>query len=100
MRRYPDRFVVLLLDFDGKEDRFDAIKGRIPAELSERVFLIGARTTPERLKAACGKSLEGIGVTLAAECRSRTWVLWTHELLSNNEQELARMARTLRPLLF
>ena len=47
MRKYSQRRVVLLIDFDNKEDRFQKMKREIPEELSDRVFILGLLSTPE-----------------------------------------------------
>src|SRR2546426_1105811 len=52
MDRNPHRFMVLLIDFDGHEDRLDIAKAAIPDQLTERVFILGALSNPEDLKAA------------------------------------------------
>ena len=57
MDRDAKRFIVLLIDFDGNQNRLDYAKEFIPAHLSDRVFILGVWTKPEQLK---GK-LEGIG---------------------------------------
>src|SRR5260370_5697610 len=38
---YPDRFMVLLVDFDGQENRLDHVKAAIPGHLKHRVFVLG-----------------------------------------------------------
>jgi hypothetical protein len=38
MERYPDRFMVLLIDLDGREDRLESAKAAVPEHLSDRVF--------------------------------------------------------------
>src|SRR6266446_10607727 len=49
MERYPGRFMVLLIDFDGREERMQHAKARIPAHLTKRVFILGAWSEPEAL---------------------------------------------------
>ena len=99
METYPDRFIVLLLDFDGNEDRLAKAKGHIPPHLAERVFVLGAFTQPEALKANLG-SYEGIGLALADDCRDDTYLTWQHDLLRHNAVELERLRRYVRPILF
>jgi hypothetical protein len=50
MERDANRFMVLLIDFDGKPNRLDYAKGFIPARLADRVFILGVWTKPEHLK--------------------------------------------------
>lgn len=50
MDRYRNGFMVLLIDFDGKAERLQDAKKRIPERLAERVFILGALTEPEALK--------------------------------------------------
>lgn len=96
---YPHRFMVLLIDFDGRRERLNEAKERIPPHLSTRVFILGALTEPEGLKAALG-SYEDIGRTLAKDCREGTNTTWGHELLQHNASELDRLREHVRPILF
>ncbi|MDR3718933.1 MAG: hypothetical protein P4K98_09035 [Bryobacteraceae bacterium] len=100
MNRWPNRFMVLLIDFDGREDRFEHAKARIPENLNDRVFILGARTEPEDLKKAKLGSYEAIGRALAKDCREDTNTAWGHRLLQNNANEIARMREQLHPILF
>lgn len=85
MDRYANRHMVLLIDFDGKEERFGAATRRIPERLKGRVFVIGAWNDPEDLKRALSlRSLEEIGLALAQDCREGTDTIWEHELLRHN----------------
>jgi hypothetical protein len=45
MDRYPDRFMVLLIDFDQSNRRLDDARNRIPERLEDRVFILGAGTS-------------------------------------------------------
>ena len=40
------------------------------------------------------------GADLARDCREDTTILWSHELLKHNADELERMAPILKPILF
>ena len=100
MERCQDRFMVLLIDFDGKQDRLTEAKAKIPAHLAERVFILGALSTPEALKKANLGSYDEIGRALAKDCREGSETIWGHELLQHNKPELERMLHHLRPILF
>jgi hypothetical protein len=99
MNRYPDRFMILLIDFDGREERLPYAKSRIPERLTDRVFILGAFTEPEALKADLG-SYEAIGLELARDCREETNKTWGHPLLRHNTSELDRLRASVRPILF
>jgi hypothetical protein len=99
MHRYPNRFMVLVIDFDGSERRRNDVTSRIPEELRDRVFVLGALREPEDLKPVLG-SYERIGSALAKDCREETDTTWNHELLRHNAGELARLRRHVRPILF
>ncbi len=99
MQRYPNRFMVLLVDFDGRQDRGDAAKATVPADLTDRVFILGTWTEPEDLKTALG-SYETIGSELARDCREETDITWEHDLLRHNASELQRLRERVRPILF
>lgn len=98
MDRYQDRLVVMLIDFDGRGDRLQDAMSAVPERLRNRVFVLGAWTEPEDLKAALG-SYETIGRSLAKDCRDNTDTTWGHELLRHNAEELARLCGRIQPIL-
>jgi len=100
MDKWPNRFMVLLIDFDSKQDRLDTAKAEIPAHLTERVFILGALTEPEDLRKAKLGNYDAIGSTLSKECRKETDSTWRHPLLQHNASELARLREHVRPILF
>jgi hypothetical protein len=99
MDRFPNRFMVLQSDFDNGVDRLKEAKTLIPAHLSERVFVLGARSNPEALKGSLGP-YETIGLGMAKDCREDTDAIWGNALLRHNEGELERLRRHVRPILF
>jgi hypothetical protein len=99
MQRYPERFIVLLIDFDGDLARLGAVQGAIPVQLVDRVFVLGALSEPEDLKAELG-SYENIGLNMAKDCREDTEQIWAHRLLRHNAGELDRLRKSVRPILF
>jgi len=100
LNRYPERFLVLLMDFDGDLERLSQAKAEIPNDLTERVFILGALTKPEALKQAGLGSPEEIGLAMAKDCREGTDTIWGHELLRHNAAELERLLPRVRPILF
>ncbi len=99
MERNSHRFMVLLIDFDGRRDRLGDARARIPNHLSDRVFILGAWTKPEDLKKALGP-YETIGLGMAVDCREETNTTWGHPLFQHNASELDRLRRQVRPILF
>jgi hypothetical protein len=99
MELYTGRYMVLLIDFDGKEERLQDVKVRIPGHLRERVFILGALSEPEALRKDLG-SYETIGLAMAQDCREDTDTTWGHELLRHNAGELERLRESVRPILF
>lgn len=95
----PNCLIVLLIDFDSDDNRFDHAKSTIPNRLADRVFIIGAWSSPEKLKATFG-SLEGVGYKLANDCRHGTDVTMQHELLRHNAGEIIRLRERVLPVLF
>ena len=95
-----NRFMVLLIDLDGFAGRLADAKAMIPADLTDRVFILGAFTTPEALKQAKLGSYEEIGAAMAKDCRGDTEGIWGHELLRHNANELGRLREHVRPILF
>lgn len=100
MRRYTLRRTILLIDFDGQPQRLSEVQKQIPADLAERVFILGAFTEPEDLKRATGKRLELLGGEMARSCREDGGGIWDHDLLKHNGQELARLRKTAAAFLF
>ena len=101
LRRYPSRYLVLLIDFDDHiDERTAKFKESIPHDLVDRVFLLGTSSEPEPLRKQCGDSLENIGKALAAECRGDEAALWSHPLLAHNTAERARLNAKVKQILF
>ena len=92
--------LVLLVDFDNRQDPLDRIRKVVPPEISERVFILGVWSRPEALKQASLGSYETIGSALAKDCREQTDTTWKHELLRHNLNELDRLNQHVRPILF
>jgi len=100
MKKNLNRYMVLLIDFDGKEDRLDKAKAVVPDDLKERVFILGAWSNPEDLRKDGLGSYETIGQALAKDCREETDMTWGHRLLCHNAGELDRLRKYVRPILF
>ena len=91
--------MVLLIDFDGHEERLGEAEARIPGHFRDRVFVLGVLTEPEALRTDLG-SFETIGLGMARDCREDTEAMWGHRLLRHNADELARLREWVRPILF
>lgn len=100
MNQYPLRFMVLLIDFDGHEDRLNQAKAAIPHDLADRVFVLGALTEPEELRRAVRSDYETIGSAMAKDCREGTDTIWSHALLRHNASEIQRLRQYVQPILF
>ena len=100
MRENVNRFMVLLIDFDEQDGRFMEAKARIPKDLEERVFILGTISEPEALRRSLRKPYESIGFDMAKDCDERSEIVWSHELLQNNADELIRLRELVRPILF
>jgi hypothetical protein len=99
MNKFPNRLMVLLIDFDDQEDRLEKAKACIPGHLIDRVFILGVRSESEDLKADLG-SYETIGGAMARDCREKTCTTWGHPLLRHNAGEIERLHERVRPVLF
>jgi hypothetical protein len=101
MRKFPQRMIVLVIDFDGDyENRWNYVKEQIPEDLKNRVFVIGAQSEPENLKKDMNTNFEGIGEALAKDCSDKTDKNWGHALLKHNKTEIDRMILSVKPYLF
>jgi hypothetical protein len=99
MDRFPERRMILLIDFDGNTNRLNQAMAVIPARLTNRVFVLGALTNPEDLRTALGP-YENIGRDMATDCRQGSNTTWGHALLQHNQGELNRMRPDILPILF
>ncbi len=99
MQAYQNRFMILLIDFDGRDDRLVQAREAIPTHLIDRVFILGAWTEPEDLRADL-RSYETIGMAMAKDCREGTESTWGHALLRHNSLEINRLHPHLQPILF
>jgi len=93
MERCANRLIVLLIDFDGREQRLQEAKDRIPTQLTQRVFIRGTLTEPEALKAYLG-SYETIGLAMAKDCRDETATTWDTIYFDTMQASLNVHART------
>jgi hypothetical protein len=100
MDRYQDRLMVLLIDFDHHPERLNYAKNMVPERFAERVFVLGALSEPEDLRAEGLGTYEKIGSDMAQDCRDQTNTIWGHDLLRHNVSELARLNAHVRPILF
>lgn len=112
LRRYPERLLLLVIDFDDDEAassvqpsariaaRRNLFADATPAEFAARVFVIGCSDEPEALIRESRKSKEEIGLMLALECESGTAGMWEHAMLRHNAGEVRRLRQQVRPFLF
>lgn len=103
LKKYNSRRLLLLIDFDNDLSRLSKIKSEVPNDLKDRVFILGAKTEPEKLKQSINQinSFESIGNKLADECVDlESHGLWEHELLIINKSERTRLIENVRPFLF
>lgn len=100
LERFDRRFLILLIDLGDDLERVKAVQARIPAHLTDRVFVLGVLSEPEKLRQAGLGSFEEIGQQLARECRDGIGAAWNHELLGHNIGELERLRTRVGPLLW
>lgn len=101
LHKFKKRHLILLIDFDNHlEERQKYFQENIPAEVRDRVFLLGTQSEPEPLRKQCGNSLEKIGKKLAEECYRDETELWEHPLLSHNTAERMRLNNKVKNILF
>lgn len=99
MARYPQRMMLLLVDFDGQEERREQVLEKVDPGLHERVFVLGSLDEPEDLREELG-SFEAIGGAIGQHCLGRSSQVWEHPLLAHNKPELVRLTQKVRPFLF
>jgi len=72
MEKYPERLMVLLIDFDSDKQRLELATSKIPVHLRDRVFILGVLSEPEQLKKAGLGPYEEIGLAMGRDCRAET----------------------------
>lgn len=101
MRKYPERRIILIIDFDNNLERLNHIKYQIPDDLKDRVFVLGVLSEPEELKASLNyKGLEEIGLSLSQDCSENTQRVWGHKMPTHNSAELERLNLRVKPFVF
>jgi hypothetical protein len=100
MKHYPEQRMVLLIDFDDRENRFDTVWAAVPNDLRDKVFILGAQGEPEGLQRAGLGFPETIGSKVAKDCREETDEIWGHNLLRHNASEIDRLRDHVRQILF
>ena len=101
LRNHSEGYVILLIDFDAKyKDQRDRFDKAVPDDLKKRVFVVGAKETPELLRQALGERLEDIGLSLADDCYKGTVDVWGHDHLKHNEPDRLQLVQTVKSILF
>lgn len=100
VRNNPNTHIVGIIDCDGRPDRISTQLARMPADVRDRVFLLGTLDDPQAFKNLVRLTYEKIGIKLADECYRRNFSLWRHEQLAHIHEEISRAAVALRPVLF
>lgn len=100
LRQFSGRHILVLLDFDEKLDRAINALATFPADVRDRIFILGSRDNPEALRTETGKPLEKIGEALAINCQREESGLWLTSHIEHNAAELSRLTPVLRPILF
>lgn len=100
MVKFPQRHVLLAVDFDERPDRRDEIMSQIPEALRQRFYILGCSDEPEKLFSALGIKAEELGQRLAADCDHNTNETWEHEMLAHNAAELERLKTNVKGFLF
>ena len=91
MRAFPERIVVLVIDFDDHPERLVEIREKIPKDLVDRAFVLGCLKEPEDLKRSGLGTFEEIGRSLAKACVDVEVDSWNHPLMRHNATELSQL---------
>ncbi len=101
LQKYKQGHVIMLIDFDGHyAARRADFELAIPDDLKNRVFVVGARQTPEDLKKELARNFEQIGLSLADECHQGAETVWTHDHLKHNDPDRHRLIQIIKPIIF
>ena len=101
LRTYEHAVCILIVDFDGEGiDRLQSVRSAIAKDIAPRVFILGAQTEPEGLKATLNSSFEKICSQFAEDCVRDTQIAWRDEHLVHNAEELIRLRAVVKDFLF
>ncbi len=100
LTRLQYRYLVVLIDLDDDSARLQQVRDQIPAECKDRMFVLGVASEAEDLRNKLNMTFEEVGRALAEDCRNSTSTVWTHELLSQNSEEIYRLRQSVSPFLF
>jgi hypothetical protein len=100
LNAYSTAHVVLVVDFDDNEHRWEQCQQRIPESVRSRVFVIGSRDEPETIRRDLQISLEQIGLLLAGDCHKDDFGLWRTPHFEHNSSELERLVAAVKPIVF
>ncbi len=90
--RVNSRHVQVLVDFDGRgSERLEEVLASVDEGVRDRVFVLGTRDEPEKMKRL--GSYEQIGERLAAACRDDAQTLWKDEQLARRRSVHGRIGR-------
>jgi len=102
MKSNRNRHVLLIIDFDNDvKNRFEQIKGNIPQDVKDRVYVLGSKSEPEVLKTSLSMTYTKIGEMIYNQCPNLPKEnLWSHPLLEHNQAELQRLINNTSSFLF
>lgn len=102
LRKYEQRHLVLLIDFDDDyPNRLTEFQSKMPPDIADRVYVLGALGEAEDLKRQTTQRKLGlIGLALAKECEQGQAELWNHAQLRHNQAELLRLQMGVKGFLF
>lgn len=92
-------YVVLVIDFDSRENRYERVKELLTEDLLSRTLVLGCLDEVEDLTRAGLGLREELGHKLAEECTDRTWETWQNPLLRHNLAELEAKWELFRSIL-
>jgi hypothetical protein len=100
LRNRPRGRLIMLIDFDESGSRRAEFEAAVPADLKDRVFVLGSWTDPQALKREASGSFEDIGKALAGDCAAGTTTNWDRSQLQHNAAEVVRLVQFVKPFLF
>ena len=101
LNEYQKGYVIMVIDFDDHYDeRKRMIEEKIPSNLYNRVFVLGAKKEPEDLKRNLGLNYEAIGEKMADGFLDNNHQLWECEDLKHNLEELHRACIQIRSFIY
>lgn len=103
LKQYPKLRIVLIIDFDGKKNRYDYFMKDVDQDVKDRLFILGPLHNVEQLKKCCNApTFEQLGHLLREDCLNKdsAFNIWNCPELSDFKEEIKRICENVKDFLW